>query len=100
MAKACMIRRNKRRAKQYKGWKAKRTAAQNVNRDPNASPEEKLAAQKLLQKTRDGSIVRLRRICKITGRPRGNSRWFGVCNKKLRELIAELNVPGVTKSSW
>lgn len=49
---------------------------------------------------RNGSKVRLRNRCKLTGRPRAYSRHFGVCRLKLRELALNGKIPGVTKASW
>lgn len=49
---------------------------------------------------KNASPVRLRNRCKITGRPRGYSRIFGVSRIKLRELALAGRIPGVKKSSW
>ena len=55
----------------------------------------------LLQKLpRDPSPVRLRNRCKLTGRPRGYIRMFGLCRIKFRELALEGKIPGVKKASW
>jgi small subunit ribosomal protein S14 len=55
----------------------------------------------LLQKLpRDSSPVRLRNRCKLTGRPRGYIRMFGLCRIKFRELALEGKIPGVKKASW
>jgi small subunit ribosomal protein S14 len=37
--------------------------------------------------------------CKITGRPRGYIRYFGLSRLTFRELAAKGELPGVTKSS-
>ena len=49
---------------------------------------------------RNSSPVRLRNRCKITGRPRGYMRVFGVCRNQFRQLASDGKIPGVTKSSW
>lgn len=49
---------------------------------------------------RNASPVRLRNRCKITGKPRGYMRVFGVCRNQFRELASNGKIPGVTKSSW
>lgn len=49
---------------------------------------------------KNSSPVRLRNRCKITGRPRGYSRIFGVSRIKVRELANYGKIPGVTKASW
>lgn len=55
----------------------------------------------LLQKLpRDSSPVRLKNRCKLTGRPRGYLRKYGLCRIKFRELALEGKIPGVKKASW
>ena len=49
---------------------------------------------------RNASPVRLRNRCKITGRPRGYIRQFGICRNMFRDWALNGKIPGVTKSSW
>ena len=49
---------------------------------------------------RSSSKVRLHNRCKLTGRPRGYSRQFGVSRIVFREMSLMGKIPGVTKSSW
>jgi small subunit ribosomal protein S14 len=49
---------------------------------------------------RNSSPVRQRNRCKLTGRPRGYMRQFGICRNQFRELALMGKIPGVTKSSW
>lgn len=49
---------------------------------------------------RSSSPVRLRNRCKLTGKPRGYIRIFGICRNQFRELASNGKIPGVTKSSW
>ena len=49
---------------------------------------------------RNSSPVRLHNRCKITGRPRGYMRKFGISRVTFRELASSGRIPGVTKSSW
>lgn len=49
---------------------------------------------------RNSSAVRLRNRCKLTGRPRGYVRKFGICRNQLREMASAGRIPGVTKASW
>ena len=49
---------------------------------------------------RNSSKVRLRNRCKLTGRPRGYIRDFGICRVLFRDLALQGRIPGVTKSSW
>ena len=56
-----------------------------------------IALQKL---PRNSSPVRLKNRCKLTGRPRGYMRDFGVCRNQFRDLALAGKIPGVTKASW
>lgn len=38
--------------------------------------------------------------CKLCGRRRGFMRFFGICRICFRELAANGDIPGITKSSW
>ncbi|QJX02241.1 30S ribosomal protein S14 [Alcanivorax sp. IO_7] len=44
--------------------------------------------------------VRQRNRCRITGRPHGYYRKFGLSRIKLREAAMRGDVPGLVKSSW
>ncbi|NJN42185.1 MAG: 30S ribosomal protein S14 [Flammeovirgaceae bacterium] len=49
---------------------------------------------------RSSSAVRLRKRCKLSGRPRGYMRKFGLCRNQFRQLASEGKIPGLTKASW
>jgi small subunit ribosomal protein S14 len=49
---------------------------------------------------KNASPVRLHNRCKITGRPRGYMRKFGISRVLFREMASDGLIPGVTKSSW
>ncbi|MFN4234010.1 MAG: 30S ribosomal protein S14 [Bacteroidia bacterium] len=49
---------------------------------------------------RNASPVRLRNRCKLTGRPRGYMRQFGISRVTFREMALFGKIPGVTKASW
>lgn len=49
---------------------------------------------------RNASPVRLKNRCKLTGRPRGYMRKFGVCRNVFRQMASDGKIPGLTKSSW
>ena len=49
---------------------------------------------------RNASPVRLHNRCKLTGRPKGYMRKFGISRVKFREMAGQGKIPGVTKSSW
>ena len=55
------------------------------------------ALQKL---PKDASPVRLHNRCKLTGRPRGYMRKFGISRVTFREMASAGKIPGVTKASW
>ena len=49
---------------------------------------------------RNGSKVRLHNRCKLTGRPKGYMRMFGINRVTFRKMALEGKIPGVTKASW
>ncbi len=49
---------------------------------------------------RNANPIRLHNRCKLTGRPKGYMRHFGICRVKFREMALEGKIPGITKSSW
>jgi small subunit ribosomal protein S14 len=49
---------------------------------------------------RNASPVRLKNRCKLTGRPRGYMRKFGVCRNVFRQMASDGKIPGLTKASW
>ncbi|TVP45910.1 MAG: 30S ribosomal protein S14 [Mongoliibacter sp.] len=49
---------------------------------------------------KNSSRVRLHNRCKLTGRPKGYMRKFGVNRVTFREMASAGKIPGVTKSSW
>jgi len=101
MAKKCLKIRNDRRKKLAGLHNAKRKKLIENLKNEELSFEERLSAQiKLSQMPRDGSIVRVRNRCSLTGRPRGNFRKFGMSRIAVRELASWGQIPGLIKSSW
>jgi small subunit ribosomal protein S14 len=49
---------------------------------------------------RNASPVRVHNRCKLTGRPRGYMRKFGISRVTFREMASAGKIPGVTKASW
>ena len=49
---------------------------------------------------RNASPVRLHNRCKLTGRPKGYMRKFGINRVTFREMASKGMIPGVTKASW
>ena len=82
-------------------YRARRQALKAQIIDTSLPMEERLEASRTLAKLpRNSSPVRHRNRCKVTGRPRGYLRKFGMSRISLRELAHEGKIPGVTKSSW
>ena len=48
----------------------------------------------------NGSKVRLRNRCMLTGRGRGYIRDFGLSRIQFRDLALNGHIPGVRKASW
>ncbi|MCX8048751.1 MAG: 30S ribosomal protein S14 [Methylohalobius sp.] len=101
MAKKSMVAREEKRKRLIAKYAAQRVKLREILKDPNASLEAKMQAQiKMQQLPRDSSPVRVRNRCKLTGRPRGFYRKFGLSRNKLRELAMCGDMPGLTKASW
>ena len=101
MAKLSSIQKNLFRKRLIKKFKAKREILKSKIKDKTISLDERIIFQnKLNELPRNGSAIRHRNRCEITGRPRGNYRKFGLSRIKLRELSMTGNLPGVVKSSW
>ena len=101
MAKTAVINRDLKRRKIVKKFAKKRTELLAVIDNAKISDEDRFAArQKLQQLPRDASPTRLRNRCKLTGRPRGVFRKFGLGRNMLREIAMRGEIPGVVKASW
>ena len=101
MAKLSSVQKNLFRQKLIKKFKLKRENLKSKIKNKDLSLEERINFQnKLNDLPRNGSSIRYRNRCEITGRPRGNYRKFGLSRIKLRELSMTGDLPGVVKSSW
>ena len=101
MAKQSAIQRNKRRSKVVQKYAARRAKLKAMTRDRSLAPEERFGAHlRLAALPRDGSAVRLRNRCELTGRPRGYYRKFRLSRIALRELALRGQIPGMVKASW
>ena len=49
---------------------------------------------------KNSSPVRLHNRCKITGRPKGYMRQFGISRIQFREMASNGLIPGIKKASW
>nr|YP_010261185.1 ribosomal protein S14 [Cephaleuros karstenii]UIB39126.1 ribosomal protein S14 [Cephaleuros karstenii] len=100
MAKQSMVEREKKRlylVTKYSAWR--KNLKQKIKNSENYETKYLLFC-KLMKLPRNSSYVRLHNRCKLTGRPRGYYRDFGLSRIKLRELFHEGLLPGVTKASW
>ena len=101
MAKTSAVEKNKRRERLAKLHAAKRAALKAVVINRALPVEERFEATlKLAELPRNGSKVRIRNRCILTGRPRAYYRKFGLSRVALRDLASEGQIPGVVKSSW
>ena len=101
MAKMSMLQREKKRTKLVERDFEKRAKLRAVLKNQEASFEDKMEAQRTMQMLpRDSSPSRRRNRCRITGRPHGYYRKFGLSRNKLREAMMRGDIPGLTKASW
>ena len=101
MAKKSAIKKNETRIKKVSLMGNKRKALKDIIMNRELPLDERFAAQmKLNQMPRDGSFIRVRNRCLVTGRPRGNYRKFKMSRIAFRELASTGQVPGILKSSW
>ncbi|HOE23952.1 MAG TPA: 30S ribosomal protein S14 [Bacteroidales bacterium] len=89
MAKESMKAREVKRAKLARKYAAKRAALK--------AEGNYLALSTL---PRNSSPIRQRNRCKLTGRPRGYMRQFGISRITFREMASKGLIPGVRKASW
>jgi len=101
MAKVSMMNREKKRALTVKKYAAKRAVLRETIRNINTSDEDRMeAVNKLQMLPRDASPCRQRNRCRLTGRPHGFYRKFGLSRNKLREAAMRGDIPGLRKASW
>jgi small subunit ribosomal protein S14 len=49
---------------------------------------------------RNSNPIRMHNRCKLTGRPKGYMRQFGISRITFREMASEGLIPGIKKASW
>jgi len=89
MAREAVKARQRKREKLVARYAAKR---ESLKQDGDYSALDKLP--------RNASPVRLHNRCKLTGRPKGYMRKFGISRVTFREMASAGKIPGVTKASW
>ena len=101
MAKTRMKNRELKRQLTVAKYAKKRAELKATIANPNSTPEARWEAQVALQKQpRDACAARMRNRCRLTGRPHGVYRKFGLGRNKLREAAMRGDVPGLVKASW
>jgi len=89
MAKESMKARERKRAKTVAKYAAKRKALKEAG--------DYIGLQKL---PKNASPVRMHNRCKLTGRPKGYMRQFGINRVTFRDMANNGLIPGVRKASW
>jgi small subunit ribosomal protein S14 len=101
MAKLSVTNRSEKRQRMVKKYAAKRAEIKSKLQSPATSDEEREQLRQQLQSLpRDANPIRLRNRCRITGRPHGVYRKFGLGRNKLREAAMRGDIPGLVKASW
>lgn len=101
MAKLSMVNREIKREKAVRKFADKRASLKAIVANINSSYEEKMQAQRELQKLpRNANPIRMHNRCRLSGRPHGYYRKFGLARNKLREAAMRGDVPGLVKASW
>ena len=101
MAKLALVNREQKRRKTVAKFATRRAALLAIINDSKLSDEDRQEArEKMQQLPRNSSPVRLRNRCRLTGRPRGVFRKFGLARNKLREIAMRGEIPGLIKASW
>lgn len=101
MAKTSMVQRERKRARLVSRYRDKRERLRQVVKSKTASDAERRSAMlKLQELPRDSSPSRLRNRCRISGRPQGYYRKFGLARNKLRKAAMRGEIPGLRKASW
>ena len=82
-------------------YKSRRDLLKSKIKNKELSLEERISYQnKLNDLPRNGSAIRHRNRCEVTGRPRGNLRKFGMSRNTFRDLALKGELPGIKKASW
>ena len=89
MAKKSIIARERKRAKMVAKYAALRQKLKDEGR-----------WDELDKLPKNSSPVRLHNRCRLTGRPKGYMRHFGICRVAFRKMALEGKIPGITKASW
>jgi small subunit ribosomal protein S14 len=101
MAKTSAVEKNKRRRALVAQQANKRAKLKAIIQSRDLPIEDRFKATlKLAEMPRNGSKVRIRNRCEVTGRPRAFYRKLKMSRIALRELGNFGKIPGIVKSSW
>ena len=100
MAKESMTAREVKRAKMVARYAEKRAALKKVIATSDDAAERYEAARALQAIPKNANPIRLHNRCKVTGRPKGYIRQFGISRIQFREMASAGLIPGVKKASW
>lgn len=89
MARKSLIARERKRARMVKQYAELRETLKKEGR-----------WEELDKLPRNSNPIRLHNRCRLTGRPKGYMRKFGLCRVKFRQMALDGKIPGVTKASW
>ena len=99
MAKESLKAKEVKRAKLVAKYSAKRAELKKIMKgdDYDAKRAADIALQKLPP---NSNPIRMHNRCKLTGRPKGYIRQFGLTHNNFREMAMAGLIPGVKKASW
>ncbi len=99
MAKESLKAKEVKRAKLVAKYAAKRAELKKImnGNDYDAKRAADIALQKLPP---NSNPIRMHNRCKLTGRPKGYIRQFGISRINFREMAMAGLLPGVKKASW
>jgi small subunit ribosomal protein S14 len=100
MAKKSMLQREVKRKELVRKFSEKRKIILSELKKAQSLEEIFTLNEKLQKLPKNSAPNRVRNRCWKTGKPRGYSRFFGLCRNALRELAHDCFLPGVTKASW
>ena len=101
MAKKSAIENNLKKQRMVKKFAARRARLLDIANSESNSMEDRFEARlKLAELPRNGSAIRVRNRCEVTGRPRAFYRKLKMSRIALRELGNKGLIPGLVKSSW
>ena len=88
------------RARLVARYAEKRAALKKTIATSDDAAERYEAARALQAIPKNANPIRLHNRCKLTGRPKGYIRQFGISRIQFREMASAGLIPGVKKASW